>query len=261
MSSVVKEVKVVAAVGTRDGETRIEIRLMRAIPKPDLPEGGTPFRAVAGKSCLTVDRIDGSHLGGSAFYDLPEQGDRLVTGRKPRAISAAVVTISDRSSRGEREDLTWPALRATLWLEGYDIGPSSYRLVPDERGAIAAALRELIAEGTRLILTTGGTGVSPRDVTPEATREVIEKELPGFGEVMRMESLKKTPLAIGSRAVSGVTGMTLIINLPGSPKGALECFEIVKACAAHSLGLIAAEVKDCAAESEAAEKKAGTNGK
>lgn len=260
MSPVVKQVRELPGEPEDQGERRIEIILVRALPQAEKPDSGLPVRAVAGRSSLTIDSIDGSRLTARILDDVPAQGDRIVLGGRPRGASAAVVTVSDRSSRGEREDHSWPALRATLWLEGYDIGPSSYRLVPDEVDRIAAALRELVEGGARLVLTTGGTGAAPRDVTPEATRLVVGKELPGFGEAMRMRSFEKNPLAIGSRALAGIAGATLIVNLPGNPRGALECFDIVRPCLAHTLGLIAAEVRDCGEAAGAAAAARGGDG-
>ncbi len=120
----------------------------------------------------------------------------------------------------------------------------TYEIVPDERDIIAEKLRSF-AESANLILTTGGTGVSPRDVTPEATRDVIERELPGFSEAMRAESFRVTPRSIGSRAVSGMYKDTLIINLPGSPKAVSECLGVVLDAIPHVIEVAKGKVSDC----------------
>jgi molybdopterin adenylyltransferase len=158
---------------------------------------------------------------------------------------AAIVTVSDRCSAGTREDLTGSKLREVLVQEGYDV--VDVRVVPDEMDKIAEALR-FLCDVLRcdLVVTNGGTGVSPRDVTPEATKQVIEREIPGMAEAMRHESLKKTPHAMLSRAVVGIRGSTLIVNLPGSPKGALENFMAIKAVIPHALEKIHGDPSDCA---------------
>ncbi len=157
-------------------------------------------------------------------------------------IKAAIITISDKGSRGEREDRSGDLIKEKLSHIKAQV--VAYDIVPDERHIIARKIKSF-AEKANLILTTGGTGVGPRDVTPEATRDVIEKELPGFSEVMRMESYKVTPRAIGSRAVSGIYKETLIVNLPGRPKGVSECLDTVLDAIAHTLGLIKGEVVEC----------------
>ncbi|MCP4411420.1 MAG: MogA/MoaB family molybdenum cofactor biosynthesis protein, partial [Gammaproteobacteria bacterium] len=119
-----------------------------------------------------------------------------------------------------------------------------YEIVPDERDIISEKLRSF-AENADLILTTGGTGVSPRDVTPEATKDVIEKELPGFSEAMRAESFKVTPRAIGSRALAGIYKDTLIVNLPGSPKGVSECLEVILSTIPHILEVAGGKTSEC----------------
>ena len=158
---------------------------------------------------------------------------------------AAIVTVSDRCSAGTREDLTGSKLREVLVQEGYDV--VDVRVVPDEMDKITEALR-FLCDVLRcdLVVTNGGTGVSPRDVTPEATKQVIEREIPGMAEAMRHESLKKTPHAMLSRAVVGIRGSTLIVNLPGSPKGALENFMAIKAAIPHALEKIHGDSSDCA---------------
>jgi len=157
-------------------------------------------------------------------------------------INAGILTISDKGSRGEREDKSGEVIKEIL--REIDANVVLYEIVPDEREMISQKLRSF-AEKANLILTTGGTGVSPRDNTPEATRDVIEKELPGFSEVMRQESFKITPRAIGTRAVSGIYKEALIINLPGSPKGVSECLRIVLNSIPHTLDIIKGKVDEC----------------
>ena len=149
------------------------------------------------------------------------------------------VTVSDRASRGEYEDLGGPAMRA--WFARVLTSPweAVSRLVPDERGAIEQVLRELADEaGCCLVVTTGGTGPAPRDVTPEATEAVCEKMLPGFGELMRQESLKFVPTAILSRQTAGIRGACLIINLPGKPSAIDDCLNAVFPAVPYCIDLI-----------------------
>jgi len=150
-------------------------------------------------------------------------------------ITASILVVSDRSFRGEREDASGPALDSAVRKLGGKV--AELGIIPDDIEAIAHALRRL-CETCDLVLTTGGTGASPRDLTPEATRRVIERELPGFAEAMRAGSLKITPNAMISRAIAGIAGQTLIINLPGSPKGAVECFNFVAPAIPHAIDLI-----------------------
>ncbi len=157
-------------------------------------------------------------------------------------IKAAVLTISDKGSRGEREDKSGEVIKEKLGQIEAEI--VTYEIVPDEKDIISEKLRSF-AESANLILTTGGTGVSPRDVTPEATRDVIERELPGFSEAMRAESFKVTPRSIGSRAVSGMYKDTLIINLPGSPKAVSECLGVVLDAIPHVIEVAKGKVSDC----------------
>ena len=157
---------------------------------------------------------------------------------------AAVITISDKGSRGERVDTSGPGL-AEMLKKGYDV--SGVVIVPDEADLIADAVRREIDEnGVDLVVTTGGTGVGPRDVTPEATRRVIEKELPGFSEVMRMESFRITPHSLISRAVCGTRGTSIIVNLPGSPKAAAECLSFIEKALPHALEKLKGDPGDCA---------------
>ena len=160
-------------------------------------------------------------------------------------MKAGILTVSDRSSRGEREDASGPAL--SRFLEERGVKTGRLEIVPDEEDRIAAALRNWADEEEfELILTTGGTGLSPRDVTPEATLTVVERTIPGFGERMRSRSLEKTPMAVLSRAVAGVRKRSLIINLPGSPKGAVENLEAVWDAVPHAVEKIRGDESECA---------------
>ena len=160
-------------------------------------------------------------------------------------MKAGILTVSDRSSRGEREDASGPAL--SRWLEKRGVKTGRLEIVPDEGDRIAAVLRNWADEEEfELILTTGGTGLSPRDVTPEATLTVVERTIPGFGERMRSRSLEKTPMAVLSRAVAGVRKRSLIINLPGSPKGAVENLEAVWDAVPHAVEKIRGDESECA---------------
>lgn len=151
--------------------------------------------------------------------------------------TAKVITVSDRSYRGEREDAGGPAVRALLRQAGYEVGAAE--IVPDERERIEAALKKASdEEKIALIVTTGGTGFAPRDVTPEATMAVCEKPAPGIPEAMRAASMRITPKACLSRAAAGIRGRSLIINLPGSPKGACENLEAVLEPLAHGLYIL-----------------------
>lgn len=158
---------------------------------------------------------------------------------------AAILTLSDKGARGERIDTSGPAL--VLWLAERDVETMRTEIMPDEAGQIAAKLRDWADSGDfDLILTTGGTGVSPRDVTPEATLQVVERMIPGFAEVMRARSLEKTPHAMISRAIAGIRGQALIINLPGSPKGAVENLTAVWPAVPHAVAKIQGDMADCA---------------
>ncbi len=158
-------------------------------------------------------------------------------------ITVAVLTLSDKGSKGEREDASGPLIREML--KGIDAGVKYYDILPDEKELIKEKLIEY-GRLVDLILTTGGTGLSPRDVTPEATIEVIERRIPGIAEAMRIEGLKKTRRAMLSRAVAGVRGKTLIINLPGSPKAVKENLEIILDVLPHAIEKIKGDTSECA---------------
>ncbi len=151
-------------------------------------------------------------------------------------LNVGIITISDRASQGKYDDLGGPALKEAVSGYGWNNGGDT--LVADEKREIQRAVRELIHQGCNLILTTGGTGVAVRDVTPEAVREISERELPGFGEVMRMESMKITPNAILSRSMAAAVEKALVICLPGKPKGAVECLGFVVGAIPHCVEVL-----------------------
>jgi len=151
-------------------------------------------------------------------------------------IDVGIITISDRASKGLYDDLGGPALKKAA--EGYGWKVLTESLVPDEKRDIQRAVREQIAKGCQLILTTGGTGVALRDVTPEAVREIAARELPGFGEAMRMESMKLTKNAILSRNLAAVVDKSLLICLPGKPSGAVECLGFVVGAIPHCVEVL-----------------------
>ena len=153
------------------------------------------------------------------------------------AIRFGIMTLSDRSARGEREDTSGPALADLVRAQGWSV--ANQAILPDDESAIRVALISWADSGEfDIILTTGGTGFAQRDVTPEATRAVIQREAPGLAEAMRSDSLKKTDHAMLSRAVTGIRGRTLIINLPGSPKGAVENLQTVLPVLPHAVQLL-----------------------
>ena len=157
-------------------------------------------------------------------------------------LTVAILTLSDKGSKGEREDLSGPAIAEFLKGLG-DV--KYYDILPDERDMIREKILEYV-DKVDLVLTTGGTGLSPRDVTPEATRDIIEREVPGIAEAMRVEGMKKTPRAMLSRAVAGVRGRTLIINLPGSPKAVRENLEVIRDILCHAVEKIKGDTSECA---------------
>jgi len=151
-------------------------------------------------------------------------------------ITVGIITISDRASKGLYDDLGGPALKKAA--QGYGWKVAAEALVPDEKREIQQAIREQANKGCELILTTGGTGVALRDVTPEAVREIAVRELPGFGEMMRMESMKITKNAILSRALAAVVEKSLVICLPGKPSGAVECLGFVVGAIPHCVEVL-----------------------
>lgn len=158
--------------------------------------------------------------------------------------SCGILTLSDKGSRGERQDTSGPLLRELLNAQGFVV--TAYEILPDQEELIAAKLTAWADElRIDLIVTTGGTGVSPSDRTPEATRRVLEREIPGLGEAMRAASLRKTPQAVWSRGIAGLRGQTLIINLPGSAKAAKENLEAVLPALAHGIEKIQGSTADC----------------
>jgi molybdopterin adenylyltransferase len=158
-------------------------------------------------------------------------------------INIGILTISDKGSRGQRQDKSGEAIRDIV--SRVESAVVRYEIVPDEADIIAGRLSDW-ADGGKvdIILTTGGTGLSQRDVTPEATLSVIDKEVPGLAEAMRAKSLEKTPMAVLSRAVAGLRGQCLIINLPGSPKAVEECLEVILPALPHAVEIIRGEVTE-----------------
>ncbi|MBN2256156.1 MAG: MogA/MoaB family molybdenum cofactor biosynthesis protein [Deltaproteobacteria bacterium] len=160
-------------------------------------------------------------------------------------MTAGVITVSDKGARGEREDVSGAEVQRLLSEISATV--SAYDIVPDEQDIIQSILIDYCDNrNIDIIVTTGGTGVSPRDVTPDATLNVIEKEIPGMAEAMRRESSKKTPHGMISRAVVGIRKQSLIINLPGSPRGARENFSVILPALRHAVEKIKGDESDCA---------------
>jgi len=158
--------------------------------------------------------------------------------------TVGILTISDKGSRGERQDKSGEAVREIL--PSIDARIVNYDIVPDEKELIVKKLIKWVDEGNLdVLITTGGTGLTPRDVTPEATLDVVDRIVPGFAEAMRAESLKKTPMAMLSRAVAGTRGKCLIINLPGSPKAVRECLEVVLPALPHAVETLKGQAGEC----------------
>ncbi len=150
-------------------------------------------------------------------------------------IIVGIITISDRAAAGAYEDLGGPALRQASTTNGWTVQAEA--IVPDEKSRIQETIRAFSAQGCGLILTTGGTGIAPRDITPEAIREIMRLEIPGFGESMRMQSLALTPNAILSRSLAALVDSSLVIALPGKPQGAVDCLGFVIGAIPHSVKL------------------------
>ena len=164
--------------------------------------------------------------------------------RVKNIFKAGILTISDKGWRGERQDRSGEVIRGIL--SQIDAQIVNYDIVPDEKNLIAEKLIQWAdKDGIDVIITTGGTGLSPRDVTPEATLSVVDRVVPGFAEAMRLASLKKTPMAVLSRAVAGTRGGCLIINLPGSPKAVRECLETILPALPHAVETLKGRVSEC----------------
>lgn len=157
-------------------------------------------------------------------------------------IRAAVITVSDRSAVGEREDLAGPVAVARLRGAGFLTDDAT--IAPDGSASVAAAIRDALASGARLVVTTGGTGIAPRDETPEGTRKVIDREVPGIGEELRRIGSAAAPGGLLSRGIAGVAGDALVVNLPGSPKAVTEGMPVILRVASHALAQLAGSDHD-----------------
>ena len=153
-------------------------------------------------------------------------------------MTAAVLTVSDGVHGGEREDASGDTLEELLHADGFDV---VRRVVPDDAPLIASAIEELVESGAVLVLTTGGTGFAPRDVTPEATRSVLDREAPGVAEAIRADAIARTPHALLSRGTAGLRGRALVVNLPGSPGGCRDGFAVIRPALRHGLELAAGD--------------------
>ena len=158
-------------------------------------------------------------------------------------INVAILTLSDKGSKGDRDDASGPAIEKIM--KKMNASVVSYEIIPDDKNEIKRKLISL-SKTADLILTTGGTGVSPRDVTPDATLEIIDYEIPGIAEAMRMKGMRKTPFAMISRAVAGVRGKTLIINFPGSPRAVKENLSVILPILPHTIDKLHGSTEDCA---------------
>uniref|UniRef100_A0A7C2I216 MogA/MoaB family molybdenum cofactor biosynthesis protein n=1 Tax=Ammonifex degensii TaxID=42838 RepID=A0A7C2I216_9THEO len=158
----------------------------------------------------------------------------------------AVVTVSDKGAHGEREDLSGQTVKELVEAQGWRVEDS--RIVSDDPEAVTETLLVLVKAGIDLVLTTGGTGLGPRDNTPEATLAVIEREVPGLAEAMRLETFKVSPRAILSRGVAGIRGKTLIVNLPGSPRAVQECLTVILPVLGHGLAVLTGRERECGKE-------------